>query len=262
VVNTPAPVVEKRTPPLDQAVIDAGENPEHQLLAEKLAERDRVQKQIDELSKKLQASEHIYVELEMLEFNLSKMRTKGFEIECSGHDSSESNSHLLGMVEALRREGLARQLFSPTVATVSGRPASVFVGMQSPLPARDAIQAVEYVEHGHRLDVLPVALGNNKVRLDIRAKVSTGGRGPAAGEAEDTAAPTSETTSCETTVEMAYGETVLLSGLVSKRICAKEMQGKQVAELEDCQLLVVVTADKLPPRLLESVTKPHSASGP
>ena len=258
-VNAPRPLSKELTPPLDKALLEDAKTPEHQLLADKLAERDRIQQEIDVLCKQLQTGEQIWVELEMLEVNLTKMREQGLDYNFDGKSvrSSGQDADLPSLLKELRKNNLAKQLFAPRVTTVSGRPATVFVGMQSPIPTDGSIRAVEYVEYGQRLEVLPTALGNNKVRIDIRASVSTGGEGL---EIEGKRIPRIETSECDTTVEMTYGETLLTTGLLSRRVVAKHRRGLVVEEVNDIQMLVVLTADSLPSKVLQTGAKPNPST--
>jgi Bacterial type II and III secretion system protein len=249
-VNAPRPLSNELTPPLDKALLDDPKTPEHKLLADKIAERDRIQQEIDALCEQLQTGEQIWVELEMLEVNLTKMREQGLDYTFDGKSvrSSRQDADLPGLLNELRKNNLAKQLFAPRVTSVSGRPATVFVGMQSPILAGGSIQAVEYVEYGQRLEVLPTALGNDKVRIDFRASVNAAG---GEREIEDKQIPRIESTECGSTVEMTYGETLLLSGLLSQRVVAKHRRGLVVEEVNDIQMLVVLTADSLPAKVAQ-----------
>jgi hypothetical protein len=231
---------------------------EHRLLAEKLAQRDRLQREIDSLSEKLLTSQQICVEVEMWEVDLSEMRNRGldFKFNAKDYQSSREDPNLLGLVQELRKNNFSKLLFAPTLVTVSGRPASFFVGTQLPIPAAGgSIQAVEYIECGQHLDLLPVALGNNKVRIDVRAKVSTGGEHSDTIEVSAERAPTLEELGCDTTVEMAFGETVMLSGLIRERVTTKQTPSGLVEEIGHVQLMVVLTADTVSPKVAESVKR-------
>jgi len=261
-VNAPTPLSKELTPPLDKTLLDDAKTPEHKLLADKLAERDRIQQEIEALCEQLQTGEQIWIELEMLEVNLTKMREQGFDYDFDGKSirSSRQDADLPRHLKDLRKNGFARQLFAPRVTTVSGRPATVFIGIQSPIPAGGSIQAVEYVEYGQRLEVLPTALGNNKMRIDVRASVSTGGRRPETVEIDSNRPPTIESTECDTTVEMTYGETLLMTGHLSQRVVAKHRGGLVVEETNDIQLLVVITADSLPSKVARGGVKLHPST--
>ncbi len=250
-VNAPASLSKELTTPLDKVLLKGAKTPEHQLLAEKLADRDRIQREIDALCEKLQTGEQIWIELKMLQVNLTEMRKLGLDYtrELSGYRSSRDDAGLNSFLKSLEKNGLSRPLFTPCVTTFSGRQASVFVGMQSPIPtSAGSIQAVEYVEYGQRLDVLPVALGNNKVRITVHAKVSTGGEHPETVEVGGRRAPTLEESVCDTTVEMSFGETVMLSGLASKVTSGGGLFGIG-SETNDAQLVIVLTAEKPSPRV-------------
>jgi Flp pilus assembly secretin CpaC len=240
-VNTPTPLSKELTPPLDKTLLEDAKTPEHKMLADKLAERDRIQQEIEALCEQLQTGEQIWIELRMLEVNLTEMRKLGLDFtrELKGYRSSRDDADLLGFLKSLEKEGLSRQLFSPCVTTASGQEASVFVGVQTPMPAAaDSIQTVEYVEYGQRLNVLPVALGSNRVRIAINAGVSSGGERPETTEIGERRLPTIEETACSSTVEMSFGETVMLTGLASKVASEGNLFGLG-RETNDVQLVVV-----------------------
>jgi hypothetical protein len=255
-LNAPDPLRKELTPPIDKALLDEPKTREHQLLADKLAERDRLQEEIESLCEKLKAGEQICVELEMLELNLTKMRSQGLDLKFDGKSarSSHQDATLLETLKNLRKNNLVRQLFAPRVMTVSGRPATVFVGMQSPIPVGGPIQAVEYVEYGQRFDMLPTALGNDKVRIDVRASVSSGGEGL---KIEGKPIPKIETSECAFTVEVTYGETLILQGITSQRVVAKHRSGEVIEEVNEIQNLVILTADSLPSKVAQAGSKPR-----
>jgi Flp pilus assembly secretin CpaC len=237
---------------------------DHKLLAEKLAERDRLQQEIDALCEKLRTGEQICVELQMWEVDVAEMRKLGIAVELGANDyrSSRGDEKLQGFLKQLGKNGFARQLSAPKLVTMSGRPASFFVGTESPISvAAGSVQAVQYVEYGTRLDLLPVALGNDRVRVDVRAKVSAGGEPPLAPETEGRPAPSIESLQCDTTVEMTYGETLLLTGLSSRRVVAKEREGRLIEELHEIQTLMVLTANRLPSKVTQLPREVRHSTG-
>ena len=85
----------------------------------------------------------------------------------------------LGFLQALRTEGVVKSLNEPTVTTISGRPASFLVGGEQavPVPAGLGQVGIQFEEFGTRLNVVPIVLGNGKIRLEIEPEVSSAQRG-------------------------------------------------------------------------------------
>ncbi|MCA9247445.1 MAG: hypothetical protein KDA42_10030, partial [Planctomycetales bacterium] len=83
---------------------------------------------------------------------------------------------LFGYVEALKNHGVVKILATPTLVTMSGRPAEFLVGGEQPFPtAQGAIQApsVEFKKFGTRLNFVPIVMGGGKIRIDLVPEVST-----------------------------------------------------------------------------------------
>jgi Flp pilus assembly secretin CpaC len=228
-----------QTPTPDQASAGGNETPEHRRLAELIAERDRLQREIDALSQSLQSSEQIVVRLEVIEVNLTALRNRGIDILSdqvvfrSGFDGERMQSFL----KEIRKRGVSKTLTRPNLVTTNGRPASFFV--DSPLKdgaAVDSAKGNDHDEVGQRVDVLPVALGNNIVKLDMRAKVSTGGPKP-----NDVKVKT-----LDTSLEMPFGQTWVLCGPVSTEVVTKRGALGRVSELQDFVLMVIVTPEFQP----------------
>ena len=85
-----------------------------------------------------------------------------------------SNSKLLSLIEALRKDGLVRMLAEPTLMTVPDRPAYMHVGGELPYPDKDCQgkEVAAFKEYGTRLDVLPVIVSSDRIHLDVRLRVS------------------------------------------------------------------------------------------
>jgi hypothetical protein len=80
-----------------------------------------------------------------------------------------------GFVRALKQHGHAKILAEPTLVTFTGRPASMVVGGEFPIiiPGEQGTFSVEFREYGTRIECLPIVLGKNRVRLEVRPELST-----------------------------------------------------------------------------------------
>ncbi len=125
----------------------------------------------------------------------------------------------LGFLQALRTEGVVKSINEPTVTTMSGRPASFLVGGEQaiPVPAGLGQVGVQFEEFGTRLNVVPIVLGNGKIRLEIEPEVSA--LNAANGTSIDgVVVPGRTTTRINTTVELEDGQTFVIGGLVQKDV--------------------------------------------
>ena len=131
----------------------------------------------------------------------------------------DGSSSFLGVLEALRKDDLVKILAEPTLVTVSGRPARFISGGEQPVPVPQALgtTTIQYKPWGTIVDFVPVVLGNGRIRLEIRAKVSE-------PDASQTIVVNNQTVigyrtrEIDTGVEMRAGQTLAIAGLVQSRV--------------------------------------------
>ena len=82
------------------------------------------------------------------------------------------------MLNALRQDSLAKLDSEPDLVAISGRPAYVLVGGEIGYQVTNALSGtmVGFKEYGTRLDFVPIVLGNGRMHIDVRARVSEPGR--------------------------------------------------------------------------------------
>jgi pilus assembly protein CpaC len=235
---------------------------------------DRLQREIMRLRAATGTAEQILVNVQMLEVSLTKLRDMGmdpvwFANGCvSGAEIQKVVDSFVGradtplvapvieaestggvrFVEWLRRNGLAKVLSEPTLVAVSGRPASVHVGGEFPVPAKgDSKAAVDFRTFGTELKVLALALGNNQVRLEVNTRVSEVDYKRAI-EINGIRIPGLNVRQCDTGFELSFGQTAVLTGLVGQRTEAHPNDGGQIEDVVvDVGLMVVVTPERVPP---------------
>jgi Flp pilus assembly secretin CpaC len=260
--------------PLPMASTTDNSEAQSDALQRKLAELDRLQSEIAELRAATGTLQSIQVSVEMLEVSLTKLRKLGIDIHASpgelidagslGLLSGESGTYTppgengsdgkpagaapeqgdsaAGLLNLLRQNNVARMLANPCVVVVSGKPASLFVGEQIPLPPAGDRDAIEFQEAGTRLDVLAESLGDRRVRLYIRPRISTA-RG-AQFDVDGVPVRTLSVQQCDLSCETTLGEAVVLSGLVTERVEATVRDGGQVEEtINEIALWIIVRAD-------------------
>jgi pilus assembly protein CpaC len=130
-----------------------------------------------------------------------------------------NDATFLGFLDALQTENVSKVLADPTLVTLSGRPASFLVGGQLPIlvPSGLGQTTIEYKDFGTQVDFVPIVLGNGRVRLEVRPRLS---------EIDDSRSvtvngftvPALKVRQVDTGVEMNAGQTLALAGLIQERI--------------------------------------------
>lgn len=236
-------------------------------LKSKLDERDRLQREIDELRRLTRMPEQVLVRSKMLEVNLTKMRKLGVDFQTlkDGKVEKGDPAALLGFksqalahpklgagaqvpakiaegwLAALVDDNLARVLAEPTIVVVSGRPASIHVGGEIPVPNMDG-RAIEFRPYGTELNLLAEVLGHERVRLHLQPRVSEldAEHTIIAGEYQ---VPAMTVRQCDFTTEVESGQSALVSGLTQERVEVQLSETGQHEIVQEIALLVVVTPE-------------------
>lgn len=121
-------------------------------------------------------------------------------------------------IQALREEGMLKLQSVPSIVTTNGAPASILSGGEVPIvvPAGLGTVAIEFRSFGIQMDAVPIMLGNGRVRLKLRPEVSERDFSSAV-TVDGVAVPGFTVRRAETQVEMRFGETLAIGGLVSRR---------------------------------------------
>jgi hypothetical protein len=214
-----------------QRVAEHAHQLRRELLARKLNELSRLQLEVQALSSETHKPQQVLIKLQVVEVSLTKLRELGLELP-----DDWSGNGIVGLIESLRRENIAKVLAAPNLVTVSGRAVSYFVGGEVPAPGKSG--ATEEV--GTRLDAVVTLLADDKARLWIRPRVSTVDAKPAG---KDAAISRLRVHEIDTTCEVVLGQTAVIGGMVKNRIHAD-------ASHNAVQTLFLVTlerVDALPP---------------
>ena len=174
----------------------------------------------------------------------------------------DGNNRFFGFLEALRKNNLMKILAEPTLVTVSGRAANFKVGGEIPIlvPQSLGTVSIEYKNYGTQVDFVPIVLGNGRIHLEVRPRVS---------ELDDTRGvvinniivPGLRIREVDTAVEMRSGQTMALSGLVQNRVEADNKGLPYIADLpyfgapfrrveetiNEIELLIMVTPELVSP---------------
>lgn len=139
-------------------------------------------------------------------------------------------STFFGVLDAMRRDNLAKILAEPTLVTVSGRPASFQSGGEVPVTTGGGLGVpanTVYKQYGTQVDFVPIVLGNGRIRLEIRPEVSEidGARTSEDGQ------PAFRNRRVDTGVEMQAGQTLAIAGLIQSRVESQRLGLPWVSEL-------------------------------
>lgn len=143
----------------------------------------------------------------------------------------DGNDAFFGVLEALRQDNLMKVLAEPTLVTVSGRPAFFQVGGEFPIivPQSLGTVSIEYKRYGTQVDFVPIVLGNGRIRLEVRPRVSEIDVSRSV-VINSTTVPGLRVREVDTGVEMQAGQTLAIAGLVETRV---EAQRRGVPFLSD-----------------------------
>lgn len=248
--------------------IPAGTANAPSILQAKIAERDRLQREIDALQAGAKTPEQIVVKLRMVEVNLTKMRKLGIDyasllrshfqgadvvLNSAGPIGGPSqapdakfqmgiaNDSIGSSLDSLEKKNVARVLAEPTLVVVSGRPASFHVGGEIPLPSRDG-HGIEIRKYGTQLDLMAQATGKNRLRIEARPRVS---------EVEarhtikvgDVEVPALTVREVDTAVELESGQTWVMSGLVQKRVESEQTDAGLKEVNVEVALITLITPE-------------------
>lgn len=121
-------------------------------------------------------------------------------------------------VDALQTEGLLKIHATPMLTTHNGQPAELLNGGEAPVivPAGLGTTAIEFKPFGTIMNAVPHLMGNGRLRLQIDASVVE--RDFANSVTVDgITVPSFTVRKVNTGVEMNFGETLVIGGLVQKR---------------------------------------------
>lgn len=142
------------------------------------------------------------------------------------------NNKFFGFLEALRQNDLMKILAEPTLVTMSGRAANFKSGGEFPIlvPQSLGTVSIEYKTYGTQVDFVPIVLGNGRIRLEVRPRVSEIDNTQGV-TINDITVPGLRVREVDTAVEMQAGQTLALAGLVQNRTEARNTGIPGLADL-------------------------------
>ena len=177
-------------------------------------------------------------------------------------------------IEALKQEALLKILAEPELVTTSGRPANLLSGGEFPIlvPQSLGTVTIEWREFGVRMEAVPIVLGNGRLRLEVQPEVSERDFSNAV-QVAGTTVPGLTVRRANTAVEMNFGETMVIAGLISSRKTAETSKTPFLGELPligaafrrvkytegETELVIMVTPELVSP--LKSGQVPEGGPG-
>ncbi|GAB3374349.1 type II and III secretion system protein family protein [Spongiibacter taiwanensis] len=140
----------------------------------------------------------------------------------SGADASSilighATNSFRGAINALQQNGYAYTLAEPSLVSLSGQTASFLAGGEFPYPVsnQDGQVQIEFKEFGIRLNLTPTVLSEDSIMLKVAPEVSDLDFNSGV-QASGVAVPLLRVRRTDTAIQMAPGESFIISGLVSQ----------------------------------------------
>lgn len=179
--------------------------------------------------------------------------------------------NLGAVIRALETQGLLQVIAEPNLVTTNGKEASFLVGGEFPVPvvqggANVGAVTVQFREFGIRLTFLPVLTADNGVRMHVKPEVSSIDQGNGV-QLSGFNVPALSTRRMETNIELSFGQSFLIAGLLDERVTENL---SRIPGLASIPILGQVfqsrsrsrTATELVVIVTPELASPHSASAP
>jgi pilus assembly protein CpaC len=142
------------------------------------------------------------------------------------------NSVFNGFLEALKQESLLKILAEPRLVLTNGKPAIMLSGGSFPIlvPQSLGTTSIEYRDFGVRLEAVAIILGQGRVRLELQSEVSEQDFTSSVTVGGITV-PGLTIRRVNTQVEMKFGETFMLTGLLSTKNTAETSKVPLLGEI-------------------------------
>jgi len=213
-------------------------NDKHTQLKHKLAEMNCLQSEIDALRAATGTPQAVLVKIKVVEVSRTALAKLGADVDVPARMIDEE------LLQSLCENNCAKIISEPNLAVVCGRPATFEVGGEVPIPAvPGAGKQVEFIKYGTSVDLMAIAQGENRVRMEVRARVSEldEGRGGVVGGIR---IPAFNVRQVSTAFETEIGKTVGLSGAVERRVETRKIDnGTTVQVPHDIELVFLITTE-------------------
>ncbi len=167
-----------------------------------------------------------------------------------------------GFLQALKEEGLLKIQAEPVLVTRSGEAARLENGGEFPIPVPQSLGTItiEWREFGVILEALPIVISPTRLRQQVSAEVSEKDVANSV-TLVGTIVPGLTKRKVQSTVEMDFGQTLVLGGLISTRINASTQKipffgelpligaafSKKRFDQSEVELIVMITPEYVSP---------------
>jgi pilus assembly protein CpaC len=131
--------------------------------------------------------------------------------------AGSADQGLLGVMSLLEGNGFAYTLAEPSLTVMNGQTANFMAGGQIPIPISTGLNtiSIDYRDYGVRLSLTPTVLDAKRIVLKVAPEVSE--LDPNSGvQTGGVSVPGLRIRKTETTVQLADGESFVISGLISR----------------------------------------------
>lgn len=127
-----------------------------------------------------------------------------------------NGASVLGMIDALKANGLVRMLAEPNLTCVSGESAEFLVGGEVPIPMPGALGniSIDYKPYGIGLKFTATVMSSGRINLQVNPEVSELDYSRSV-PVQGYEVPTISTRRANTVVELGDGQTFVIAGLIS-----------------------------------------------
>ena len=149
--------------------------------------------------------------------------------------ASLDNGQVLLAMNAMRTLGYARSLAEPNIVALNGQMARFQAGGQFPVPVisgftSSGLQGVSFIPYGVIVQFVPIVTDRDRVRLTMRAEVSTREVGASTAIA-GASVPSLSSRNFSTSVELREGQTLAVAGLIQMNLGANSDRVPGVGDL-------------------------------
>ncbi len=132
---------------------------------------------------------------------------------------NNGSTNIMGFIDALRANGLARLLAEPNLTCVSGESADFLVGGEIPIPKPGSLGnvTIEFKPFGVGLEFTPTVLSNGHINLHVSPEVSELDYANAVSF-DGYEIPALSTRKATTVVDLADGQSFAIAGLISESL--------------------------------------------
>ncbi len=224
-----------------------------ELLAQKIAELDRLHKEIEALQTRVARRQQVLLKLEFVEVPVAEMRKPGRALSHCQPDGQEpfrltscKTDEIASEIQELSKKKRLKVLSAPTVGTVFGRAARYQVGDEVAVPVTHSDGTLTYTLRnvGTTIDAVVTPAADGKLRVGLRGEFTE--HDPSRDtENQGLKVPGLRTLMVDTGFEVKPGHTTVLCGLLQQRQKRKE-QGAACNEeacADQVQLMVLVTPE-------------------